>query len=84
MIELTEQQQHAVDGREQPPRLIDPRTKKAYVLLGAEVYERISNLLADDDGLDMRQVGLLVDRAMQEDDEGDPSLQYYQDKYGKK
>ena len=34
-----------------PPRLIDPRTNKAYVLLGVEQYERIRALLEQDDNL---------------------------------
>ena len=37
MIELTEQQQRAVDT-EPTPQLIDPRNRKAYVLLGAEQF----------------------------------------------
>ena len=41
-IELTEQQQHALDtGRESLPRLIDPRTNAAYVLVPAEDYESV-------------------------------------------
>jgi hypothetical protein len=44
VIELTEQQQQAVDASPEP-RLIDPRTKKAYVLIGADVYERMRELL---------------------------------------
>ena len=44
VIELTEQQQQAVDTSPEP-RLIDPRTKKAYVLIGADVYERLRGLL---------------------------------------
>lgn len=82
MIELTELQQQAVDAGP-APRLLDPRTKKAYVLVGADVYDRIRNLLEEDEGLDMRQVAVLVDRAMEEEDAGDPTLEFYQQKYGK-
>ncbi len=32
----------------------------------------------------MRQVAELVDTAMHEDDAGDPTLAYYQEKYGRK
>jgi hypothetical protein len=32
---------------------------------------------------DMREVAVLVDRAMAEDDLGDPTLAYYQQKYGR-
>jgi hypothetical protein len=83
MIELTEQQQQAVDTNPEL-RLIDPRTQKAYVLVGADVYERFRGLLAEDEGLDMRQVAALVEQAMREDDAADPTLEFYQQKYGRK
>ena len=48
-IELTEQQQHALDSqREQPPRVIDPRTKAAYVLVPEEEYESIRESLEEE------------------------------------
>jgi hypothetical protein len=83
MIELTQQQQQAVDADPETP-LIDPRTNRAYVLVRADIYERIRGLLVPDDGLDMRQVAALVERAMREDDAGDPTLAFYQQKYGRK
>jgi hypothetical protein len=52
------------------------------VLLPAEVYERVRGLLEDE--VDMKQVAVLVDRAMREDDENDPTLEFYQQKYGRK
>jgi hypothetical protein len=82
MIELTEQQQQALDASPEP-WLLDPRTQKTYVLVRADVYERIQGLLAADEGLDMRQVATLVERAMQEDDADDPTLEFYQRKYGR-
>jgi hypothetical protein len=83
MLELTEQQQQAIDAS--PDLwLIDPRTQKTYVLVGADVYERLRNLLAEDEGLDMRQVAVLVEQAMREDDVNDPTLEFYQQKYGRK
>lgn len=83
MIELTEQQQKAVDAGP-APRVIDPRTQKAYVLVGADLYDRIRGILEEDDSLDMKAVAALVDRVMQEEDEGDPTLEFYQQKYGRK
>ena len=83
MIELTEQQQRAIDAG-QEPRLVDPRTQKTYVLIEANVYSRLKGLLSDDDGPDMRQVTLLVERAMAEDDAGDPTLAFYQQTYGRR
>lgn len=84
MIELTEKQQKAVDAGPEPPRLVDPRTNKAYVLIGVESYERIKGLLKDEDELTMQQVAALVERTMREEDEADPTLDFYQKKYGKK
>ncbi|HWG43617.1 MAG TPA: hypothetical protein VN688_12590 [Gemmataceae bacterium] len=83
MIELTAQQQQAVDGGTEP-QFIDPRTRKTYVLIAAEVYERLRRLLDEDEGLDMRQVAALVERAMREEDADDPALEFYQQKYGRK
>ena len=47
MIELTEEQLQAVRASEVPVPVLDPRTKEAYVLLRAELYERIKALLED-------------------------------------
>jgi hypothetical protein len=82
MIELTEQQRLAIARSETPPTVIDPDTKTAYVLIRKDVYERMSTLL--EDGLDMRQVAVLVERAMREDDANDPTLDFYQRQYGRK
>jgi hypothetical protein len=83
MIALTEQQgQELARAEETPPSVFDPATNTTYVLVRADVYERIREFVADD-GLDMRQVALLVERAMRDDDAGDPTLAFYQQKYGK-
>ncbi len=83
MQELTHEQQQALDA-DPEPRLLDPRTKQTYVLVRADVYERLRGLLEEDAGLDMRQVAVLVERAMREDDAEDPTLEFYQQKYGRK
>jgi hypothetical protein len=83
VIELTNEQQQAVDVSPEP-RLIDPRTQKTYVLIGADVYDRLKGLLFEDAGPDMRQVALLVERAMAEEDAGDPNLSYYHQAYGRR
>jgi hypothetical protein len=70
---LTPEQREAVDqaiGREGYARIDD------YIVLKAEVYDRLRAVL--DDGLDMTQVGALVEAAMREDDAGDPLLDTYQ------
>lgn len=48
-IELTEQQQHALDTPGgNPPRVVDPRTSSTYVLVPAGDYETIRELLEDE------------------------------------
>jgi hypothetical protein len=80
-IELTEEQRRQLEAYpEAPVRLIDAESKREYVLVSAEVYDRLCSLL--DDGLDRRQVGALIEAAMREEDEGDPLLESYQ-KYGR-
>lgn len=44
MIELTEQQRAELNV--DLPRVLDPQTKKTYVLVSEEVFERIQSLLA--------------------------------------
>lgn len=48
-IGLTEQQQDALDSLgETPPRIIDPRTSAAYVLVPAAEYEAVREALEDE------------------------------------
>lgn len=44
MIELTEQQRQELNA--DPTRVIDPQTKKTYVLVSEAVYERMQAMLA--------------------------------------
>jgi hypothetical protein len=49
-VELSEEQRQALDAQPgQPLRVVDPRTQKAYVLIPAEVYDRIEAPLDEDD-----------------------------------
>ena len=51
-IELTEDQQCALDvSPEFPPRIIHPRTGESYVLLHAEMYERVRAILEQEDDI---------------------------------
>jgi hypothetical protein len=76
MFELTAEQRQDLEGS-QPVWAIDPKTKKEYVLVPADLYERMRAML-DEEGLDMRQVANLVEQAMREDDTADMSLKSYQ------
>jgi hypothetical protein len=45
MIELTEQQQQALKGGEQPPVVLDPKTGQEYLLIRREIYEQVRAFL---------------------------------------
>ena len=45
MIELTEQQQRVMDGEQKPVHVIDPRTNEDYVLLRADQYNKLKDLI---------------------------------------
>lgn len=83
MIDLTHEQRQELGGER--PTIRDPETGTTYVLVKAEVYDRLHRLLGDDeDDLTPSQVAILVDEAMREYDEGDPTLEFYQREYGRK
>lgn len=78
MVELSDEQQKALDSRSgEPLQLVDPRTSQTYVLILRSDYERIQRLLEDTE-LEKINVRLLMDEAMREDDENDPLLDSYQ------
>ena len=47
-IPLTEQQQRAIDTSGEPPRLVDPRTNAAYVLVPEADYESYREAVEDE------------------------------------
>ena len=66
MIELTPEQRQELEGPE--PRARDPQTNETYVLVRADVYQRLKALLRDD----VRGMELLLAELSPEDWE-DPS-----------
>jgi hypothetical protein len=79
MIELTASQQQAINEHgPQPLRVLDPTTRQEYVLLRADLFDRLKHLLLEESDLSSREVAFLIDRAMQEYDADDPSLDLYQ------
>jgi hypothetical protein len=49
MIELTEQQMRALEHADvSPPRVVNPRTQEAFVLLRVDEYERLKDGEYDD------------------------------------
>jgi hypothetical protein len=49
MIELTEQQQRELAEAGWPPRVLNPRTQETFVLLRAEMFERVRAILEEED-----------------------------------
>src|SRR5713226_5226310 len=55
-VDLTEQQQQALDALAADPlRVVDPRTQQVYVLLRADLYERLKDLLEEEEDRALRQ-----------------------------
>jgi hypothetical protein len=75
MIELTpEQHQVLTQNGSAPARVIDRVTNLQYVLVPAEVYDRLKTLLTDD----MPDTAALMNEVMADDDAHDPYLKSYQ------
>lgn len=72
MIELTQEQRQAL-AAEDPPRVVDPQTNEVFVLVPADMYERLRGLFDD-----MPDASALVNEVMAEDDAEDPLLESYQ------
>jgi hypothetical protein len=47
-IELTQDQQKALDAQPGPRTIVDPRTNTTYVLLRTDVYERVCKIVDAD------------------------------------
>ena len=76
MIALTGEQHRAIeDAGGEPVRVEDPETKATYVLLKAEVYDRIRALLGDD-GLTPGEMAPRI-WGMMEGDWDDPAMDAY-------
>jgi hypothetical protein len=69
------------DAGDAPVRVIDPDTKREYVLLRAEQYERLQSLVAVDDG-DIRGAYPLMDAVAAREGWADAEMDEY-DHYSK-
>lgn len=77
MIELTEEQGQSLGNDENPIVVVDPRTKKTYMLVRKEVFDRIKGLLYDDsEWTAEEQLSLLAESGMRAG-WGDPGLEEY-------
>jgi len=64
MLELTELQHLELQrSDESPPGILDPVTNTRYVLVRSDEFDRVRSIV-ESGGLDMRQVGQLVNAAM--------------------
>jgi hypothetical protein len=78
MIELTEQQQRELREVGWPARVLNPNTGETFVLLHAEMYERVRAILDDEDEIaSVREMYPLVDCALEECQRPAPSGQSY-------
>jgi hypothetical protein len=62
----------------QPVRFTDPASDTDFVLIRADVYDKVRAVL--DDGLDESQVARLIEENMRQYDDDDPLLVTYQDR----
>jgi len=75
-IELNAEQGKSLDAEsESPPRVVDPRTNRIYVLIEAEQYDRMKALLQEE--LDIRAAYPLMDAVAAKEGWDDPSLDIY-------
>jgi len=77
-IQLSEEQGKALDSEvEVPPRVVDPRTHRTYVLVPAEQYDRMRALLQEES--DIRGAYPLMDAVASKEGWDDPSMDIYND-----
>jgi hypothetical protein len=77
MIELTDRQREALTNGE--VRVADPKTGEQYVILRAEIFERLQRLLLDDgDWTPEEELRLLIQSGKQAGWD-DPSMDVYDD-----
>ena len=75
MIELTQEQHKALtQNGPEPAHVIDRATSVEYVLVRAEVYERLKALLDND----LPDTAAVMNEVMADDDAKDPYLESYQ------
>jgi hypothetical protein len=79
MTTLTQEQKQLLQQTTgEPPRLLDPDTKREYVLLPAETYQRLRDVLGD---LDPRGTYPLLHRALRDEGWDEPHMDEY-NRYG--
>ncbi|HEV3257537.1 MAG TPA: hypothetical protein VG013_11695 [Gemmataceae bacterium] len=77
MIELTEEQRRELAKPE--PVAIDPQTKETYILVRADLYQRLRDLLYDDAEFPIREAYPLMDEVAAKAGWDDPAMDIYND-----
>ncbi len=77
MIDITPDVRRAIeDAGDKPPRLVDPETNREYVLVRAELYDRIRSLIEIDDDIEPGDMTAHMWEVMKEDWD-DPAMDVY-------
>jgi hypothetical protein len=80
MMPLTEELRQAIrEHPDKPVRLTDPTTQQSFVLLRAELYDRLKALLYEDSELVLEEAYLLLDEAAARAGWDDPAMDIYND-----
>jgi len=73
MIELTDNQQRELTKAGWPPRVINPSTRETFVLLHAEMYERVRAILEAEDEIDaVQEMQPLVNEGLDRSERDNP------------
>jgi len=80
MIDLNEEQRQAIiEHPDEPLRLTDSATKKSFVLLRAELFDRLKGLLYDDGEFSPSEAYPLLNEMAAKAGWNDPSINIYND-----
>jgi hypothetical protein len=78
MIELNAPLLQALDAQtNEPLHLVDPRNQETYVLVRADLYERLKGLLYDDSEFSVRDAYPLMDEVAAKEGWDDPEMDSY-------
>ena len=80
MIELTDELRKAIDEHpDEPVRLVDIQTRRAYVLVNAEAFDRLKGLCYEDGNFEVSEAYPLMDKVLAESGWDDPAMDVYDD-----
>src|SRR5260370_8364284 len=75
---LPDQQRRALQTTPAPVRVLDPQTNETYVLLRADLYDRIKDLIEpEEEEFDVRKPYPLLDEGARKEEWEDPDMDCY-------